>query len=486
MMKSKEKGKKKTRRFVLIIAAVVALLAVGYIILCNAVKDNVIWESTSINGISLKNLTVEQAEESVLSKFEEDYKDAAVTVVLDDQEYQVNIFPLLGMDASGEIREAYKFGHGSWISRGVDWIRSKISRVGSGNLEIAPVVQYPEKLDEVIAASGIQGHNSVVETTYEVTESELIIHKGSAGATPDVEQLKQQLTAAIEENRMEEKLSCPFTENQPGAVDFQAIADESSRAAVSASLDPNNNYAVIPSSTGVSVDAAQVQEAYSQAAEGTDVVVPLTVTQPEITTEDLQANLFKDVLGSYQSTAMGNGGREHNIGLAVGFCNGVILLPGETFSYNAVVGNTTLERGFQLANAYSNGQVVQEPGGGVCQVSSTMFSALLQTDIEIVQRRYHSMIVTYVPYGMDATVSWDQPDFRFKNNHKYPIKLSLSFVDGVLSVQVLGTKESDLTVDCRVEQTGELEFVTYRDYYDAGGNLVNTEYITTSKYKPVS
>ena len=80
-----------------------------------------------------------------------------------------------------------------------------------------------------------------------------------------------------------------------------------------------------------------------------------------------------------------------------------------------------------MANVYQDGEVVQEPGGGVCQVSSTIFSALLYTDLEVVQRQNHSMIVNYVPRGMDATVYWDQPDFRFKNNHAYPIKLSLSF-----------------------------------------------------------
>ena len=87
---------------------------------------------------------------------------------------------------------------------------------------------------------------------------------------------------------------------------------------------------------------------------------------------------------------------------------------------------------------------------------------------------------------MDATVSCDQPDFRFKNNHTYPIKLSLSFENNVITVQILGTKESDLTVQSRVEQTGEMTYDTYRDYYDSNGTLVNSEYICHSVYKPVS
>ena len=96
------------------------------------------------------------------------------------------------------------------------------------------------------------------------------------------------------------------------------------------------------------------------------------------------------------------------------------------------------------------------------------------------------MVVRYVPYGMDATVYWDQPDFRFMNNHNYPVKLSVTFDGSVINVEIWGAQESDLTVEPRVEQTGELTFETYRDYYDINGNLVDSEYIGGSKYKPVS
>ena len=468
------------------IAGGILLLLIVYCVLCQTVENTTIWERTSVNGVSLEGKTVEEAADAVRARFREDYQDAALTVVLEDTEYSVPVFELLDIDASEQIQEAYALGHGPWITRGADWIRSRISPVNAGDLEVKPYVKNPEKLDEVLAGTGIEQYNSLVESSFEVSGTDLLIHKGRTGVAADTEQLKKEILAALEAGNFSDSIPCPTVERQLAAPDFQAIADSVAAAPSNATLDPANNYAVVAAVNGVSLDTALARAAYDSAAEGADVTVPLTLTAPEISTEDLEANLFRDVLGSYQSSATGSGGREHNIGLAVSLCSGVIVMPGETFSYNGVIGNTTLERGFQLANAYSNGEVVQEPGGGVCQVSSTLFSALLQTDIEIVQRRYHSMIVTYVPYGMDATVSWDQPDFRFRNNHKYPVKISMSFEGGVLRVQVLGTKESDLTVQCRVEQTGELDFVTYRDYYDAGGNLVNSEYITTSKYKPVS
>ncbi len=479
--------KKKKKWLILgIVEAAAVLLIIGYCVLCNTVQDDTIWGNTTVNGVALKGMTVAEAEEAVRSQFETDYQDASVTVVLGDQEYSIAVYDLLAMDPAEEVQEAYKTGHGAWFARGAEWIRCKIGLGGAGDLEAIPTVVHPEKLDEAIAASGIQSYNSVSESTYEVSGNNLIIHKGNKGVVADIEQLKTAVLDALEAGNYTEKIQCPTAESQAAAMDFQAVAAAVNKAPTNATLDPANNYAVVPAASGLSLDTAKAQAAYDSAADGTDVTVPLTEVPAEVSTEDLEANLFTDVLGAYQSTAGGNGGREHNIALAVSMCNGTIVLPGETFSYNGIIGNTTLERGFEMANAYSNGAVVQEPGGGVCQVSSTLFSALLQTDIEIVQRRYHSMIVTYVPYGMDATVSWDQPDFRFKNNHKYPVRLDMSFEGGVLTVQVVGTQESDLTVECRVEQTGTLDFVTYRDYYDVNGNLVNSEYITTSLYKPVS
>lgn len=481
-MKEK-KLKAKTRLILVIVVGILSLLAAGYLILCQAVQDNVIWKNVSINGVNLKGMTVEEAQQAVQEKFEADYQDAAVTVVLEDQQFEVSLNSLLTMDASKEIQEAYATGHGAWGARGLEWLMTRME--GTKEVTVSPEISDEDLLDQAIQNSGILDYAGSTASTWEQTETELIVHKGITGAAPDEEQLKQAVLDAAAGGKLDEPISCPVKETAPQAPDFQTIGDSLYREPVNASLDAANNYAVTESITGISLDAEQAQQAYDAAGEGTDVVIPLTVTEPAITTESMNANLFKDVLGTYQSTVTGTGGKIQNISLAAGMCDGIVLLPGETFSYNGIIGDTTEERGFQLANAYSDGEVIQEPGGGVCQVSSTIFSALLQTDLEVVQRQNHSMIVTYVPYGMDATVSWTQPDFQFKNNHSYPIRLSVEFDGSVITVQIIGTQESDLSVECRVEQTGEMTYETYRDYYDSNGNLVNTEYVCHSEYKPL-
>ena len=116
----------------------------------------------------------------------------------------------------------------------------------------------------------------------------------------------------------------------------------------------------------------------------------------------------------------------------------MILLPGETFSYNDVLGERTADKGYQPAGAYSDGEVVEQLGGGICQVSSTLFAAVLHTDLEIITRANHSMPVSYLPMGMDATVSWGGPEFKFKNNFAYPIKISASYSGGTITFKILG------------------------------------------------
>ena len=140
-----------------------------------------------------------------------------------------------------------------------------------------------------------------------------------------------------------------------------------------------------------------------------------------------------------------------------------------------------------ITAVYQDGKVVQVLGGGECQVSSTLFSAILYTDLDVLERANHSMPVHYVPSGMDATVFWDSPDFKFENNHKYPVKIVMNMDSSdTLTVKILGTKENDYTIEPRVEQIDEMSNVTYRDYKDASGNVVKSESVCASKYKPLN
>ena len=146
----------------------------------------------------------------------------------------------------------------------------------------------------------------------------------------------------------------------------------------------------------------------------------------------------------------GNADRTTNLRLAANKINGTVLLPNEEFSYNAVVGERTINAGYKMAATYSNGTVVDGLGGGICQISSTLYDAVVMANLKITTRRNHQFVTSYVPAGKDATVVWGSQDFKFVNSRKYPVRITASVQGGVATVQVWGIKE-DVEYDISIE-----------------------------------
>lgn len=483
---------KKTKRLMIALSSLIGLmtcLVLVYCLCCKGLEDEKIWQNISVNGINIQNMTKEEAATALTQGFQNDYTNAAVTVTLEDQSYPMNIFSVLGFDASAVIDQAYQLGHGEWYQRGFDWLRKQKQKLTPTEITVKPYVAYPEKVMEIIANSGIQNFNNLVESSWEQVGDTLVIHKGEEGSVADVNLLNDSILASLSQQDYTAVIACPTNTTGIGDVDFQGIYNSIYKEPVSATLDKANGYAVTSSVNGVAFDVEQARQIYESTAYGADAVINLTVTQPTISTDTLSAKLFEKVLASYTTIADGgSSGRNTNIRLAAEACNGIILLPGETFSYNNTLGDTTEEKGYQKAGAYLDGEVVQELGGGICQVSSTIFAAVLYTNLEITRRRNHSMPVTYLPYGMDATVSIGSQDFRFTNNREYPVKLSVTYDGGALSVSIIGSDENDYSVDVEIKElemdsSSQEGVETYRNFYDSNGNLVSTEYIGRSVYK---
>lgn len=142
------------------------------------------------------------------------------------------------------------------------------------------------------------------------------------------------------------------------------------------------------------------------------------VEEPKVKAEDLQS--IQDVLGSFWTNA-GSGQRKNNLKRAAQLLNGLVVMPGEEVSVEAVLKPFTAENGYVEAGAYQNGKVVQSMAGGICQVSTTLYNALLYAEVEITQRYAHSMTVNYVKPSRDAAIAEGSKDFKFKNNYETPI-----------------------------------------------------------------
>lgn len=304
---------------------------------------------------------------------------------------------------------------------------------------------------------------------------------------------------------------CVYRERQAAALDVQALHDELEGKTVSAVCDKATGRPT-QSHVGVTFDVAAVRSQLDAAAPGAEFLADAEVQFPAVTTEELETAMFRDVLGTSTTKCAGPWGRHQNIRLAAKAINGNIYNPGEEFWYNAAVGQRTEARGFQPAAAYSGGRTVTSIGGGICQVSSTLYYATLLSDLKIVLRYAHMFDPGYMPVtGCDATVSWGGPDFAFRNDTDYPIKIVTSYNDDTneLTVTIMGTRVNDNYVvmtnqflsysefkvvykedesvspgDQVVDQYGHngYEVRTYRNVYDGDGKLLRSTVEATSDY----
>lgn len=461
----------------------VLLGAALYCLWCYSLKDAVIWENLVINGVNVQGMTKREAKKAVRSAFEKEYQDKSLTIRLADTDYQAYIFPALDFSASELIEEAFVLGHGKWFTRGTDRIRLMMDKNKKREETILPTIAGDQEISRILSYTEIEKVNTVQESSCRITDSSLILKKGKTGVRADMEKLKEALKKALEEQDYETVLVCPSLKVSPKELKLQKYYDKIYREPEDAAFDQENDCAVIPSQNGVSFDVKEAEKKFREAEEGSTLVIDFTVTEPAITTEDMDGRICGDILGSYTTYGGGTSDRITNLTLAAKACDGVELQPGESFSYNETLGERTAERGYKSAGVFVNGQPAEGLGGGICQVSTTLFMACLYANLEIVQRSNHSGRVEYVPAGMDAAVSWGNPDFVFRNNTDYPIKISADYTDGTVNVKIYGTKVHTNTVKITTEQLDAASYKTYRSVYDASGTLLKTEEICTSHYK---
>lgn len=300
-----------------------------------------------------------------------------------------------------------------------------------------------EKFEEAIKNIQVEIPEAIKEYSYDIKDDELIISQGKAGEKIVKEELKKAVIANIKEqfNGNVKEINIPTKYEEPQEINIEKIYSEIYKEAQNAYII-EEPFELHKEENGIDF-AITMQEAKEMLKENKETyTIPLKITKPEIGIEDLGDKLFTQTLAKYTTIYdAGVVNRAHNIALAAKTINGTILMPGETFSYNGILGNTNKEKGYKIGTAYVGGRVVESYGGGICQVSSTLYNCVLYANLEIVERHNHSYAVTYVPAGRDATVAYGGKDFKFKNTRSYPIKIVASAKNGVVSISIKGIKE---------------------------------------------
>ena len=281
----------------------------------------------------------------------------------------------------------------------------------------------------------------------------LVIEMGNPGRYIDMEKVYNRVLDAYSFNQFHLTVEMDEAETLPDLIVLDEVRANYYQEPQDAVVD-KETYEVTMEVYGFDFDLETAIAALDQAQYGDTVTIPMQMIAPEKLGGPLREVLFRDVLAEYQTEHTKDKNRNTNLELACAAINGLILDPGEIFDYNTVVGERTSAKGYKSAAAYSSGKTVQTIGGGVCQVSSTMYYCCLVSDMEIVNRLPHSYVSSYMPLGMDATVSWGGPEFTFKNNTNYPIRIETWVADGYVHCKFIGTDEKDYYIEMEYEITG--------------------------------
>lgn len=456
-------NKKTNRRLTLPVIAlsvllVVVLAAVG--LLAHRVLtdpyDCRIAPSVTVGGVDVGGMSKKEAREVLNDALKETLYATALTVRLPEEEITLTS-GLLGAkaDVSDAVNAAYAFGREDAAQeQDISLLPYlKINEEGVRSLLEAYAAAWDTELSQ--PKWELTGNKPELSTDKYDPAAEgqtLLLTKGVPALHLDVAQVYGDILFACDdaislcrEGRFE---VCPEVQPEalPEELDLEAIHADVTVAAVSDSLDMET-YGFVNGSYGYSFDLEAAKQQLEEAAPGTELSIPMTVTEPEILGDGVY---FRDVLGHCETKHTDDENRNTNLKLLCQALDGVILQPGDVFSYNDTVGERTEEKGYKPATAYSGTRMVKDIGGGVCQGSTTIYNCALLADLEIVERVCHGATVGYITLGLDAAVNWNtKTDLKFKNNFNFPMMIRAEVSDGYVRMKILGTDEKDYYIEMR-------------------------------------
>ena len=502
----------------LVIGIILGVLVLAYVGLCAyAGSLNTFYPNYHINGIAVGGMTVDQASRALAAELPEQAislhcgddpvklgwpSDSLPPVTLGELGYTEE---RCGAIAQRLFDQQKSLG---FFSRGGRFLSAQFSSSGDTvSDEDMDATVFQERVTQLAQELALEPQ----DTTYSIGENSISITKAVNGRSVKEDALADALMHAIRTYGTQGELIAyiSFAHFNPWSLTAQAIHDEVAAEMKNAGYDPETK-SITPERLGAEFDVAAAQKALDAADPGETVEIPAVIEYPTVTAQELKNVLFRDVLGEARTKVGGTAARISNVKLSAASINGHVLNSGDVFSYNGVVGQRTAANGYQPAPAYVKGETVDEIGGGICQTSSTLYLACLRGNLEITERHAHRYIPAYIAAGMDATVSWGGPDYKFTNNTDYPIKIVTEYAGDYLTVKLLGTNVTGITAKMTNEKLSTTDFEvvyeddptlapgteevkttpytgsrwkTYRHLYDANGNLISTSYEDTSDYK---
>lgn len=439
----KDEGKKSKKKYILCIV-LICILLISFLIFSTVfaiinINNNNIVSGVKIEGIDVSGLSREDAKSKINIIYEEKkQKD----IKLKYEEYETTINPELfetNYDVEGAIEEAISIGKNNNIfvnNYNILW-----ALIGKKDINVNMTINE-ENAKKDIEDIGKNITGSVVEPDYYIEDDKLIITKGKEGLKVDTESLMDKIRNNLEDiNINQEYMDIPVTNKVPEEINIEKIYEEVHKDVQDAyyTKDP---FTIHPEVEGVDFNLEEAKAILQEDKE--EYVIQLTITKPKITTAQIGSEAFPDLLATYTTRYdASDTNRTTNLRIACQKINDKVVLPGETFSYNKTLGERSTATGYRNAKVYENGEVVDGIGGGICQISSTLYNAVLMSNLEVTDRSNHQFVTSYTPAGRDATVVYGQTDFKFKNPRTYAIKIKAGISGGVATVSIYGIKEEN-------------------------------------------
>lgn len=500
-----------------VIIILTIMLSISLITFVYLLSGDKIHDGIEINGLEAGKLSVDELKNLLETKYSEKINISKLILSYGQKTYETNISNIsVKFDIDGAIKKAYEHGRsGTLINR-----LSRIMEVKDSGYNYKIDYTYDlKKVDEIIRDFENKILKRVKQHELYISNDKVAILSGHSGESIN-KTLLNELIGKYLMGETSNIIQVPVDEIQPEKIDIDDYYEKVGLEAADAYVKFENGKAVIISEVvGRSVDKGLLQRIILQAqkTEDTEFVIPIQNVIPERTENELKDKLFRDIISTWKTSFKSDSdiakNRSQNIKIAASKINGTILLPGEVFSFNKVVGERTREAGYKDAYIFVNGKVIPDIGGGICQVSTTLYNAILPLGFDIIERRNHTYTVDYSALGMDATVVYGQIDFKFRNSGSWPIKILSSVTkNNELVFSIVGTDEGgnttflyesvvkktienntlyidDITLEegkTKVKQNGSKGYIvdTYK-IIKQGGNIVSRKKMYTSNYKPL-
>ncbi len=482
--KYQAKNNKKDGLIIILVLIITILVIVVFSTIFGIINmnSNKIVKGVKSNQIELADLTKEEAVEKLNSILNNNEKNVVV-VKRGDVKKEIKLDDINGkFDVEDVVNKAYNLGRENDIVK--DNYNTILIIIKGENL-VANFSYDDELLTKKINELCLEIPDLATDSSYIIEDNKLIIKNSKSGVAIKTDEFKQELINAFSGNIKEFELPVEHIEKKK--IDIEAIHNEIYKEAVNAYYT-TNPFKVYKEEYGrdFAITLDQAKKLLNE--DKIEYEIQLKNIKPSITVADLDSGAFPNVLSTFTTNyGTGDANRNANIALAAKSINSTVVMPGEVFSYNDLIGECSTKTGYKTATIYLNGKLSTGVGGGICQVSTTLYNAVLRANLEIVQRRNHSLGVTYVPAGQDAMVNIGTSDFKFKNNREYPIKVVAYVGTGSITCQIQGLKqdpEYEVKLESKTIESTETKYKveTYKVLY-LNGKVVSRTWLSTDTYK---